>query len=250
MNDTNQKLPRLSPRLQRRLNALMAEFSDQQFQPEKLLAQHRLLPGSRRLLFFFLGYVAKAEGRVTETDIRYTESLMQGLNLGRSARRKAIARFHQGRDSKTLPALKGTGLRLLLSLRLNTCLLIALCLCHASQLGGRPGKPKRYRCEDALDQIGLPLEVMDDIFACYAREIWQANLPARPKSYHDACQILGVSSRDTFDAIKKSYRREVSKVHPDKLSGTLTRAQEERARDQLMRLQQAWEIVRSQQRMQ
>lgn len=250
MNAANQKLPKLPARLRRRLNALMAEFADQQYQPGKLLAHRRLLPGSRRLLFFFLGYLAKAEGRITETDIRYTESLMQGLNLSRGARRKAITRFHQGRDSKTLPAHKGTGLRLLLSLRLDTCLLIALCLCHASQLAGRPGKPKRYRCEDALDQMGLPLEVMDEIFACYAREIWQADLPPSPKSYDDACRILGVSSRDTFEVIKKAYRREVSKVHPDKLSGELTQTQGERARDQLLRLQQAWEIIRTRQRIQ
>lgn len=238
----------LPARLQNRLYALLAELTDVQHQPQKLVASRPLWPGSRKLLFYYLGYIAKADGRVTEDDIRYAEALMNSLELGSKARRVAIARFHQGRDSRQPSAVRASGLRLLQPFRLDSALLIALCLCHGAQIRGRPGKPRRYRCEDALVQLGLPLEVMDEIFESYAREAWLDTQVTPPRTYADACRLLKVSRNDDFETIKRAYRREVSRVHPDKLGNDLTKAQQTQARDHLVRLQQAWEVVRRHQR--
>lgn len=238
----------LPPRLQNRLYALLAELTDVQHQPQKLVANRPLWSGSRKLLFYYLGYIAKADGRVTEDDIRFAEALMNGLELRGKARRVAIARFHQGRDSRQPSGVRASGLRLLQPFRLDSALLIALCLCHGAQIRGRPGKPRRYRCEDALVQLGLPLEVMDEVLDSYAREAWFDSLTPQPRTYQEACRLLKVSSGDDFETIKRAYRREVSRVHPDKLSKDLTRAQLTQARDHLVRLQQAWEVVRQHQR--
>lgn len=238
----------LSPARKDRLYSLLATLADQQYQPDRLLARRPFWPGSRKLLFYCLGYIARADGRVTEQDIRYAESLMSALELNGRARRAAIARFHRGRDSKTLSALQAPGARLLQPFRPDSSMMLALCLCHGTQIRGRPSTSRRHRCEDAFEQMGLPFEIMDEIFDCYAREVWLDNLPPQPRSYDDACRVLKVSSTESFDSIKRAYRREVSKVHPDKLDSGLSSAQQALARDQLLRLQQAWELIRHRQR--
>lgn len=242
--------PLLAGRLQSSLSRLLTTLSDHRHQVTRVVAQRRLPPGSRRTLFFFLGYIARADGRVTEEDVRFAENLITALQLSPRRRSHAITQFHKGRDCRELPKLSGTGVRLLQLLRPQSALLVALCLCHAAQLHGRPGKPRRYRCEDAINQMGLPLEIIDTVFASYADNVWQPPhvIPDKPVSYDEACKVLGVSRRDSFPVIKKAYRVQVSRYHPDKLGTNITRAEQARARDQLLRLQQAWEIIRRRER--
>ncbi len=239
----------LPPRTQVLLNELLAAHAASQYQPSKLIAGENPGKGTRSLLFYCLGYLAKADGRVTEGDIRYAENLMKGLNLSAGARRKAIRQFQQGRDSAQLSALRLAAFRLSRPWRLRTALLIGLCLCHGAQLKGPPGKPRRYRCEDVFDRLGLPLAVMDQTFRLYRSEVWVDEPAPKPETLQDAYHILGVSSRDSFVVMKRTYRRKISRYHPDKLSNDLSLAEQARARDQLLRLQQAWEVIKRRERL-
>lgn len=230
------------------LEELLSDFLANGHQPTKMIAHHSIGRGARQALFYCLGYVAKADGRITENDIRYAENLMAGLRLSSRARRKAIRRFHQGRDSTTLSPLKLAWLRLLAPWRRRTNLLIGLCRCHGAQIEGKPDHPRRYRCEDAFYRLGLPLAAMDRIYRVYREEVWVAEPPPKPETLQDAYRIIGVSASVSFADIKRAYRREVSRYHPDKLGNNLTPAEQARARDQLLRLQQAWEVVKRRER--
>lgn len=238
----------LPPRTRARLEEMLADFIACGHQPSKLIRRQRLGRGARHALFYCLGYLAKADGRITESDIRFAENLMQGLQLAPGARRRAIRRFHQGRDAVELSALRLTGFRLLGPWRSNTNLLLGLCLCHGAQLFGAPERPRRYRCEDAFYRLGLPLGVLDRIFRHYREQVWISEPPPKPESLQDAYHILGVQSADSFTDMKRAYRREVSRYHPDKLGNNLPPAEEARARDQLLRLQQAWEVIKRRER--
>ncbi|MGM0569349.1 DnaJ domain-containing protein [Marinobacter sp.] len=239
----------LQPRTQALLEELVSDFIACRHRPSELISRHRVGRGARNALFYCLGYLAKADGRVTEDDIRFAEHLMTGLALPPRQRSKAIRRFHQGRDSAELSALKLTGFRLLGPWPQHTSLLIGLCVCHGAQLFGAPGKPRRYRCEDAFYQLGLPLAAMDRIFRLYRQEVWISAPPPKPETLQDAYHILGVQAGDSFAHIKRRYRREVSRYHPDKLSDELTSAERTHARDQLLRLQQAWEVIKRRERL-
>lgn len=244
-NDRDNMLP---ARLDAEFSELLKELSSCGHQASELITRTSLPGWCRRSLFFFLGYIAKSEGRVTEADIGFAESLMKALKLSRRQRRKAINWFQKGKDASELPALRAMRLRLVHYLWPSPALRIAICLCHAAQLQGKPRKPRRYRCEDAIDQLGLPIKVSDDILESYACKVWitQPESQPPPTSYEQACQLLGVTRREPLDGIKRAYRKKVSECHPDKLAQqTLNATEQAQAKDRLLRYQQAWELIRS-----
>lgn len=241
-------LKTLPPRTRAHLEELLSDFIASRHQPTQMIPRHSLGRGARQALFYCLGYIAKAEGRVTQNDIRYAENLMTAMQLTPRARRKAIRRFHQGRDSSDLSPMKLAWLRALSPWRQRTNLFIGLCLCHGAQLHGTPERPRSYRCEDAFCRLGLPLAAIDRIYRVYRDDVWMAEPPPKPESLQDAYYILGVDEAVSFADIKRAYRREVSRYHPDKLGDGLTATEEARARDQLLRLQQAWDVIKRRER--
>ncbi|WP_144820597.1 molecular chaperone DjlA [Marinobacter piscensis] len=237
----------LSRRMEVTLSALLRTLSSSDYQAHKLLEQTQLPRWSRHPLFFFLGYIAKAEGRVSEQDIRFAEQLIQALKLSRQQRARAINSFQRGKNATILSPT--AGLTLMLSHRLwcAPALKVAICLCHAAQLKGRPARPRRYRCEDAIDQTGLPFSVTEAIFRTYAARGWghSGNIPAQPRNLAQAYTLLGVSRQDPLSAIKRTYQKKRSRCHPDKLAHQqLSAIEEAEAKEYLLRYQQAWEMIK------
>lgn len=239
----------LPPQTQALLEELLSGFMACRYRPSELVSRYAMGRGARNALFYCLGYLAKADGRVTESDIRFAQHLMTGLALSPRQRRKAIRRFHQGRDTASLSTLKLASFRLMGPWSRRTSLLMGLCFCHCAQLFGQPDKPRRYRCEDAFYQLGLPLAAMDRMFRLYRQEVWTSAPPPKPETLQEAHDILGVQAGDSFIHIKRRYRKEVSRYHPDKLGNDLTESEQARARDQLLRLQQAWDVIKRRERL-
>jgi DnaJ like chaperone protein len=242
-NTPDNPLPR---RMEAEFTSLLGELSACGHQASELMVRTRLPGWCRRSLFFFLGYIAKADGRVTEKDIGFAETLMRALRLSQRQRRKAIQQFQHGKNADAIP--RGRALRLRISHRLwpSPSLRVAICLCHAAQLSGRPGKKRRYRCEDAIDQMGLPIGISDDILDSYASKVWitEPETQPQPTTYGQALQLLGVTRRDSRAEVKRAYRKRVSECHPDKLAQrNLSPAELAQAKDRLLRYQQAWELV-------
>lgn len=236
----------LPAHMEAEFSELLGELSACGHQANELLVRTRLPRWCRRSLFYFLGYIAKSEGRVTEKDVGFAEALMKALKLSPRQRRKAIGNFRKGKTTEHIPALKALGLRLTHRLWPSPALRVAICLCHAAQLQGRPEKPRRYRCEDAIDKMGLPIRVSDDILETYASKVWitEPEAQSRPSTFEQACQLLGVTRRDSREIIKRAYRKKVSECHPDKLAQQdLSPAEVARAKDRLLRYQQAWELI-------
>ena len=236
----------LPARMETEFANLLNELSACGHQASELMVRTRLPGWCRRSLFFFLGYIAKSDGRVTEKDIGFAETMMRALRLSQRQRRKAIRQFQNGKNAETIPRAKALRLRISHRLWPSPSLRVAICLCHAAQLFGRPGKERRYRCEDAIDQMGLPISISDDILDSYASKIWITEPEAQPKptTYEQALQLLGVTRRDSRTDVKRAYRKRISECHPDKLvQRNLSPAEMSRAKDQLLKYQQAWELI-------
>lgn len=246
MMDRSSDTP-LPPRLDSEFSRLLEELGRCGHQAQELLRRTRLPVWCRRSLFYLLGYIARAEGRVSEKDIGYAEALMKSLGLSKRQRRRAIGHFQKGKQVSQLPGRKAAALRASRSLWPSPSLRVAICLCHAAQLHGRPGKARRYRYEDAIDLLGLPPEISDDILESYARKVWitqPENLP-KPTTFEQACELIGVTRRTPMAEIKRSYRKKVSECHPDKLAQqNLDAAELARAKDRLLRYQQAWDVIK------
>ena len=236
-----------SRRLDSALRYLLPRLTHCENQAETLLEQQRLPLFGKRYLFYFLGHIAKAEGMVGKADIDYAETMMAALSLNQRQRQRAIHWFNKGKTTGQLGPLKGWWLKMVTPLLARRAVMLAICLCHSAQLNGQPSQPRRYRCEDAIVQSGLPVGVSDDIFAHYAAQVWPKTtaLPPAPKSYHDACEILGISRDDSLAQAKGIWRRKVSEIHPDKLAQQqLSSAELETAKERLLRYQQAWEFIK------
>lgn len=241
------ELPDLAPKLESALCNLLPALSGCGHKAEKLIRRAGLPRGFHRPLFFFLGHIARADGRVTETDIRFAESLMNALALSAHQRRNAIKQFQQGKQADDLPLYRSLALRLQTHLKPSAAIKVAICLCHGAQVHGQPGKARRYRCEDSVARLGLPVAIADEIFESYASKLWAQTSAARerPATYEQACRILGVTRRDTLTNIKRTYRKKVSACHPDKLAQQkLTLSERAMAKDQLLNYQQAWELIK------
>lgn len=236
----------LPDRVEDAFSEVLTELEACGHQPPRLLARAGLPRWCRRSLFFFLGYIAKSDGRVTEADVRYAEDLIKALKLNASQRQRAIGQFQKGKASKQLPALKAMGLRFSRRWWPTPALTVALCLCHAAQLHGKPRKPRRYRCEDAVDYMGLDVRIVEEVLESYACKVWQEQpefLPA-PQNYDEACKVLGITRRDSLKTVKQTYRKRVSTCHPDKLAHDASASEQAQAKERLLRYQQAWELVR------
>lgn len=239
--------PSLPPRMEAAFSELLKKLCAADHRAQTLIGRTRLPWWCRRPLFFFLGYIAKAEGRVSELDISFAESLITALKLSKRQRHKAIQHFQRGKTSDALPPLSGLTLRLSRNTWPGPALKIAICLCHAAQLKGRPGKPRLHRCEDVIDQTGLPITISEDILNSYAAKAWSniIDVPEKPTNLEQACALFGATRRDPLVVIKRSYRKKVSECHPDKLAQQqLSPAELALAKERLLCFQHAWELIR------
>ncbi|MDH4049727.1 MAG: co-chaperone DjlA [Gammaproteobacteria bacterium] len=172
-------------------------------------------------LFQTMGHLAKADGRVSEDEIRAARSIMHRLNLGASDTRQAIAWFEEGKSGsfplqETLqrlrnrganrPELRGLFVRLLMEVSLAKSMLhqreraVIWTICQQLEIG---------RVE--LAQLEAMLRA-------------QKSFKRSPQGNADAVQVdnayrtLGIDKSSTNDEIKKAYRRLMNKNHPDKIS--------------------------------
>jgi DnaJ like chaperone protein len=238
--------PVLPARVETGFYDLLNELNACNHKVSKLIARKGLPRWSRGTLFYFLGYIAKADGRVTPADVSFTESLIEALELSPRQRRRAIRQFTLGKAADNPPLLRGARLRATVRFWPWAALRVVICLAHAAQLNGRPSRTKRYRCEDALVIIGLPLYLLGEIFDSYARKVWatRAELQPLPDTYAKACKLLGVGTRENLDKIKQAYRRRVSECHPDKLPRDMSPEDLLVAKERLWRYQTAWELIK------
>jgi DnaJ like chaperone protein len=168
-----------------------------------------------RALFLCMGHLAKADGRVTEQEIRAARLVMHRLDLSPAQVRKAIHWFDEG---------KRTGFPLVQTVR-------ELRQAHAR------------RAEQRTLFVRLLLEVVLAGSRLRARErglIWtvcteldigrvelaQKGFRRSPAGAADTARLrrayatLGVDESSTNDEIKRAYRRLMNRNHPDKIAGS------------------------------
>lgn len=242
----NRYVQPLPARIDQAIGPLLDTLNECNHKAAELVARTGLPPWCRSSLFLFLGYIAKADGRVSEADIAFAESLIKAMDLSDRLRGRAIRQFQKGKQYRSLPGMKALRLRITQRWAPETALKVAICLCHAAQLHGNPGKPRRHRCEDAVDYMGLDIQVVTEILDSYGCKAW-AYRPESvrvPTTYEEACKVLGITRRDSLKTIKQTYRKRVSSCHPDKLPKGISASEIAEAKERLLRYQQSWEIVR------
>jgi DnaJ like chaperone protein len=172
-------------------------------------------------LFQTMGHLAKADGRVSEDEIRAARALMHRLGLGPVEVRRAIAWFDEGKNpsfplTATLRQVRGEVARKAESRALFLRLLMEVAL----------SKPTLHRRERAvlwticteLDIGRVELAQLEAMLRAQRGFRRSAAGDADARRVDAAYATLGVDKSCSNDEIKRAYRRLMNKNHPDKLA--------------------------------
>lgn len=165
--------------------------------------------------FSVMGYIAKADGRVTPDEISLVKEIMNHMQLDAVQKKTAIGLFNQGKQNnfELQPVLdqfrkechrRTTLLQMFLQIQVQ-----------AAFADGRLDPNENNVLVLIAQNLGFSESDLSMII-----EMVRGNGRSGPTSKAtnlDPYKILGVTSKTPLDEIKKSYRRLLSQHHPDKL---------------------------------
>lgn len=177
--------------------------------------------------FLLMGHMAKADGRVSEDEIQAARNVMQQMRLNEAQKQHAIDLFSRGKnpdfdvDSQVRKYVQTAhGNRMLSQMMLEILVMF-------SMVDG-----EIHDNEHALlHRIGIGLgfaesDVLRMLHRAQAQQHWRqsgyqqqgTNIPPSRDALKDAYEMLEVDENATDAEVKKAYRRQMNKHHPDKLT--------------------------------
>lgn len=192
------------------------------------------------VLFLSLGRLAKAEGRVEPVHLQLARDIMQQYRLDEPARLKAMRDFNRGKDPAVSVA------RRLKRLKRNdparAAEVIDCCWRMALASGGL-GPRSRSLLDEWSALAGMGRAEHQRMHQRHQRAHAAKPPMASRDRVREAATLLGVDLDASPEVIKRAYRRQLSKHHPDKMRGasTVVLAQ---AGERIQAIQDAYERVR------
>lgn len=206
-------------------------------------------------LFASLGHLAKADGKVTETEILVASRLMDEMQLHGDARREAQQAFREGKSSDfpikdTLKSFYDSchGRRDILQVFLEI-------LIQAAFADGHLSKQEYAVLEKVARPLGFKRQDLDYLIAIFDAEIRfrqggqrrqsSAGSQGSQPSLDDAYALLGATASDDEKTLKRAYRKRMAEHHPDKLASKgLPQQALDIAKAKTQDIQAAWEQVK------
>jgi DnaJ like chaperone protein len=209
-----------------------------------------------RATFRVMGYLAKADGRVTELEIAAARGVMEELRLDGPQIQEAIACFTAGKQpgfdlDAELAALafacrgRPDLTRVFMEIQVRAAL-------AGNNLEG-PVRPLMQRTAVALDVSGLEfahieavLRIQQAAFRAGAgagRNGGSGPAPARA-DLDEAYRVLEVTASASDAEVEKAYRRQLNRHHPDKLKANgLPESMMAHAKQRTQQIIEAWELI-------
>ena len=201
--------------------------------------QERYAPGDQERVqaafftatFSVMGHIAKADGKVTQNEIRHAENVMQRMGLDQDARKFAIDLFQQGKASDfDLEAVlrqfkqecqrRRNLMQMFLEVQITMALADGTIHNHERAILHRVGKHLGF-AGFMIDQLIKMVQAQQGFHRHSQGHAGghggtYQEAPSGP-SVEQAYQVLGVKSSDDEKTVKRAYRRLMSQHHPDKL---------------------------------
>jgi DnaJ like chaperone protein len=241
------------------LGVLLGHQFDEMSSPaeEPLAAEELATIGERffRASFQVMGYLAKADGRVSEREIAAARTVMDELRLNATQVREAIACFTFGKRAdydyggmlaQLADICRGRPdlARVFLEIQVRAAL-------EGNDLGG-PVRPLMSRLAVALGVSTLEFMHIETVLRIHRgggfrafRTDGAAAAAARDRELDEAYRVLETTAGASDEEVAKAYRRQLQRHHPDKLkTHGLPESMMAHAKQRTQQIIEAWEIVR------
>jgi DnaJ like chaperone protein len=206
-----------------------------------------------RATFRVMGYVAKADGRVSEREIAAARAVMADLRLDAAQVREAIALFTEGKRPEfdldaELAALRAACrgrpdiLRIFIEIQVRAAL-------AGNNLEG-PVRPIMARIAAATRVSGLELAQIEAVLRIQRGGFGQqrtgsAGAAPAGASLAEAYRVLEIEAAASDAEVVKAYRRQLSRHHPDKLKANgLPESMIGHAKQRTQQIIEAYELIR------
>ena len=177
--------------------------------------------------FTLIGFIAKADGRVSEAEIQQTQVLMDQMGLSANNKREAIRFFKAGSEPSFNPTETINRFIQTCGHRKQLTQTLLMYLFNTALADGEFDVTEEKALRDIAAGLNISSFVFDHLLKMIkAQGAFRGGNYQQGSSYvppadqlNQAYDALGVS-KDASDAeVKKSYRKLMSEYHPDKLIG-------------------------------
>jgi DnaJ like chaperone protein len=200
-----------------------------------------------RATFAVMGCVAKADGRVSDSDIQAARDVMQRLRLSPDEVQAAIHFFREGKRPEFELERTVRELRRVCGRRHDLLRYFVEIQMSAALQGSNLQGPARAILQSTAQSIGVSALEFAHIEA-----ILRVQSAERPKAaanaggdLADAYQVLEIDASATDAEVTKAYRRQMSRNHPDKLvANGLPQSMMDIAKEKTQRVREAYELIR------
>lgn len=215
-----------------------------------------------RATFRLMGYLAKADGRVSEQEIQAARGVMTELRLSAPQVQAAIHYFTEGKQGSIDPAAELGALRHVCQGRPELLRVFLEIQVRAAIAGNNMEGPVRDLLTRVANNLGVsPLElaqietvlrIRTGAFHTGSRQGQSRSNgyngafgPSPTEQLDQAYKVLETTPGASKDEIVKAYRRQLSRHHPDKLKANgLPDSMIEHAKQRTQLIIEAYELIR------
>ena len=206
-----------------------------------------------RATFRVMGYVAKADGRVSEHEISAARAVMAELRLDSARVQQAIDCFTAGKQPGFDLNAELTDLGRACSGRPDLVRVFVEIQVRAALSGNNLDGPVRPLVSRIAVRLGVsPFELaqIEAVLRIRGGAFRYAHTGAQPspsasQKLDEAYKVLGAAPGDSDQDIVKAYRRQLSRHHPDKLKANgLPESMIEHAKQRTQQIIEAYELIR------
>ena len=203
----------------------------------------------RRVAFFVatfgvMGHIAKADGRVSEEEVRLAREVMTGLGLDARDRKLAVRLFNEGKSPRFALDAALTQLARVAGPRRNLLRAFVEIQIKAAWADGRVHPAERRILNHLGAFLGFSAAEMAQMERVAAAGLGTRR-PSPEQALKDAYGVLGVERSAPDDDLRSAYRRLMRQHHPDRLAAQgLPEEMKEEATRRTQEIQKAYQTVR------
>ncbi|MGH1460620.1 MAG: co-chaperone DjlA [Neptuniibacter sp.] len=200
--------------------------------------------------FTVMGRIAKADGRVTEDEIRFARDVMSQMRLDDLRKRQAIDFFSEGKDEELDLSRLIRPLGMMLKHRPSVKLMFVEILLQTAMADGEVSPPEMQVIEEVCSYLDFGADSVEEVIARVKaqRDFYQHGQEGVDSEVllQDSYAVLGIDESASDAEVKKAYRRQMSQHHPDKLvSKGLPEEMIELAKEKSQEIQAAYERIKT-----